>query len=87
MTRIHAMTPWSPRTAVTPDTVKITKKTLTFSRKSLKWYKKLCNMVDPFLRNCVTKSKFRYLKKIGKGQKKALPLKMVNSKFPQKVIF
>ena len=37
---------------------------LKFSCKSLKfssnWYTKLCILVDPFLRNCVTKSNFRY---------------------------
>ena len=42
-------------------------KCLTFLCKSLKfstkWYTKLCILVDPFLRNCVTKSNFRYLKK------------------------
>ena len=68
------MTPWSLRTAVTPNTVKIM--ILTFSCKGLKfttkWYTKLCILVDPFLRNCVTKSNFRYLKK---RQKKALTLK------------
>ena len=51
---------------------------LTFSCKSLKfprkWYTKLCIFVDPFLKNCVTKSNFRsFFSK--KGQKKALALK------------
>ena len=45
---------------------------------STKWYTKLCILVDPFLRNCVTKSKFRYLKK--KAQKKALALKGLKNK-------
>ena len=40
---------------------------LTFLSKSLKfptkWYTKLCNLVDPFLRNCITKLNFQYLKK------------------------
>ena len=39
----------------------------TFSCKSMKvstkLYTKLCNSVDPFLRNCVTKSNFQYKKK------------------------
>ena len=47
-------------------------KILTFSCKSLKFstkgYTKLCILVDPFLRNYVTKSNFRYLKK--KAQKR-----------------
>ena len=46
-------------------------KILTSSYKNLKfstkWYTKLCILFDPFLRNCVTKSNFRYLKK--KAQK------------------
>ena len=71
------MTPWSLRTAVTPDTLKIMKE-LTFSCKSLKFSiklsTKLCILVDPFLRNRVTKSNFRYFKK-KKAQKKALALK------------
>ena len=50
---------------------------LTFSCKSLKfstkWYTKLCILVDSFLRNCVTKSNFRYF--FFKAQKKALALK------------
>ena len=50
---------------------------LTFSCKSLKfstkWYTKLCILVDPFLRNCVAKSNFRYFFK--KKPKKALALK------------
>ena len=53
---------------------------LTFSCKSLKfptkWYTKLCNLVDPFLRNCVTKSNFQYLKK--NWPKKAPVLKGLN---------
>ena len=50
---------------------------LTCSCKSLKfctkWYTKLCILVDPFLRNCVTKLNFRYFLK--KSPKKALALK------------
>ena len=56
------MTPWSLRTAVTPDTVRIMKnvKRIKFATK---WYTELCILVDPFLRNCVTKSNFRYFLK------------------------
>ena len=38
-----------------------------------KWYTKLCNLVGPFLRNCVTTSNFQYF--LNKGQKKALAIK------------
>ena len=52
-------------------------KILIFSCKSLKfsteWYTKFCILVDPFLRNCVTKSNFRYFKK--KAQKRLWHLK------------
>ena len=37
MSGIYDITPWALRTAVNPDTVKIMKKTLTFSCKSLKF--------------------------------------------------
>ena len=61
------MTPWSLRTAVTPDTVKIMKKPWHFRERaceiSYKMVSKLCNLFDPFLRNCVTKLDFRYAKK------------------------
>ena len=71
--KVLDMTPWSlRRTAVTPDTVKIMKinscKSLKFSTKL---YTKLCILVDPFLRNCVTKSNFQYFYK---KKKKALAL-------------
>ena len=61
MSGIYDMTPWSLRTAVTPDTVKIMKNFWYFRVRA--WNTKLCILVDPFLRNCVTKSNFRYLKK------------------------
>ena len=64
---------WTLRKAVTSrDTENM--KEMTFSCKSLKfstkWYTKLCILVDPFLRNCVTKSDVLYLKK--KPHKKEL---------------
>ena len=68
MSGIPNMTPWSLRTAVTSD--KNCEKILKFSTK---WYTKLCILVDPVLRNCLSKSNFRYFLK--KGQKKALTLK------------
>ena len=44
---------------------------LTFSCKilklSTKWYIKLCYLLGPFLRNCVTKSNFWYKKTTKKG--------------------
>ena len=59
------MTPWSLWTAVTPDTVKIMGK--RFWSKSLKFptklYTKLCNLVDPVLRNRIAKSNFSMVKK------------------------
>ena len=72
ITNISGMTPWSLRTTVTPDTVKIFE--VFFLCKSLKlctkWYTELWILVDPVLqRNCVTKSNFRYLKKGQKGSK------------------
>ena len=73
---------------VTPDTVKILKNILTFSCKSMKfstkWYTKLCILVDPVLRNCVTKSNFRYCFK--KRSKKALALKELITVIPMHLI-
>ena len=48
---------------------------LTFSCKSLKFHTKwYTNLVHPFLRNCVTKSIFQYLKKKLKGLKRKISL-------------
>ena len=44
---------------------------------------KLCILVDPFLRNCVTKSNFRYFLK--KAQKKALALKGLKRRLKKKI--
>ena len=67
----------SHRTALTPDTMKIRKRNLTFSFKSLKFSTKfstkLCNLVEK-LRYKVKFSIYYFLK----GQKKALALKRLN---------
>ena len=52
------MTPWSLRTALTPNTVKIKKKNLKLPTK---WYASHCKLVDPVLRHRVTD--FQYSKK------------------------
>ena len=56
--------PRSLQTAVTPDTVKIMKQ-FWYEEFEIptQWYTKLCNSVDPFPRNCVSKSNFQYWKK------------------------
>ena len=80
MSSILTMTQWSLRTTVTPDTGEIMK-TFWYFRESLKfrtkWYTKLCNSIDPFLRKLRYKVKFSILKE--KRPKKALALKGLNN--------
>ena len=62
MLSILHMIPWSLRTAVTLNTVKLWKHFWRFNVKTwniLQMVSILCNFADSFLRNCITKSNFQ----------------------------